>query len=294
MCADFSPFDPDNQAAYREWRASKLDSYPASASDLCVSLSGVALSPDELAQLSQQLRKTGMAIYRLPSEVAVDKSFVRGLGQDFGLQHLDGNLCADDDGITSLQVMESGRKGGYIPYSNRPLTWHTDGYYNDAAHQIHAVILHCVRPAASGGENLLMDHEMAYLQLRDESPALVKALMQVDAMTIPPNVEQGETVRGEVTGPVFSIDVAGRLHMRYSARTRNIQWHLDAATQDAMAMLQSLMSDNNPYVFRYRLDAGEGILSANVLHNRTGFEDQPDTPGRLLYRARYYDLIQTT
>ena len=45
----------------------------------------------------------------------------------------------------------------------------------------------------------------------------------------------------------------------------------------------------------YRLRPGEGILSNNSLHNRTGFRDDPQTGHvRLLYRARYYERIAGT
>jgi hypothetical protein len=42
------------------------------------------------------------------------------------------------------------------------------------------MLLHCVRPAASGGVNRLLDPELAYIALRDAVPALVRALMQPD------------------------------------------------------------------------------------------------------------------
>ncbi|MCP5430235.1 MAG: taurine catabolism dioxygenase TauD, partial [Chromatiaceae bacterium] len=38
---------------------------------------------------------------------------------------------------------------------------------------------------------------------------------------------------------------------------------------------------------------GWGLISNNVLHDRSGFEDDPDPARkRLLYRARYYDRIR--
>ena len=65
-------------------------------------------------------------------------------------------------------------------------------------------MLHCVQSAASGGENALMDHEVAYILLRDENPDYIRAFMQPDAMTIPPRMdEKGETARRVETGPVF-------------------------------------------------------------------------------------------
>ena len=52
-------------------------------------------------------------------------------------------------------------------------------------------MLHCVSPAADGGENGLLDPEIAYLRLRDENPEFIRALMAPDAMTIPANTEEG-------------------------------------------------------------------------------------------------------
>ncbi len=83
---------------------------------------------------------------------------------------LDRNWLADDDGISSVTVPGEGGRGDYIPYTNRPIRWHTDGYYNPPERRIRAMVLHCVAPAASGGENALLDHEIAYLLLRDAIP----------------------------------------------------------------------------------------------------------------------------
>lgn len=288
-----SPFSLSCDAAYRQWREAKLYHYPQSADALRVELSGVALTQADRQHLLRLIHKTNMVIYALPDPVQGDKAFVRRLGRSLGLERLDGNLCADDDAITSLQVMDSGRHRAYIPYSNRRLSWHTDGYYNLPEQAIRAIVMHCVRDAAEGGENLLLDHEIAYIQLRDRNPQFIEALMRPDAMTIPANVEEGEEIRAEQSGPVFSLQADnGQLHMRYSARTRNIVWHDDTLTAEAVACLNELLSPNNPYVIRYRLKPGEGIICNNVLHNRTGFSDD-ETSGhkRLLYRARYYDRI---
>jgi hypothetical protein len=35
---------------------------------------------------------------------------------------------------------------------------------------------------------------------------------------------------------------------------------------------------------------GMGLLCANVLHNRSGYSEDPEYP-RLLYRARYHDEL---
>ncbi|HHO69330.1 MAG TPA: taurine catabolism dioxygenase TauD [Gammaproteobacteria bacterium] len=289
-----SPFEPGDEAAYGAWRERKLADFPASIGELRVPVAdGLRLQPAETAAIGEALRRANLAVYRLADPSSGDKVLVRQLGRQFGLERLDDNLCADEDAITSLQVVGRRREGEYIPYTDRRLNWHTDGYYNSPDRQIRAIVMHCVRPAAEGGENALLDHEIAYILLRDEDPALVEALMQPDAMTIPPNVQDGRVLRPAQGGPVFSVDAHGHLHMRYSARARNIEWKDDARVRRAAERLLGLFEDASPYIFRHRLEAGEGIISNNVLHCRTAFSDDPAAGrGRLLYRARYFDRAQ--
>jgi hypothetical protein len=148
-----------------------------------------------------------------------------------------------------------------------------------------------VRPARAGGENALLDPELAYLALRDASPSHIRALMQPDAMTIPAREDETGVARAAQAGPVFSVDADGRLHLRYTARTRSIVWKDDPPTRAAVAALEALLA-TSPWVQRVRLDAGMGLVGHNVLHDRSGFVDDPAAP-RLLYRARFVDRIAT-
>jgi alpha-ketoglutarate-dependent taurine dioxygenase len=155
------------------------------------------------------------------------------------------------------------------------------------------MVLHCVRPAMAGGENALMDHEMAYIALREANRDWLRALMAKDAMTIPERLDEDGVARAEQSGPVFSVDPeSGALHMRYTARTRSILWKDDAATRAAAAFLQQLLAADRPDVFRLRLGPGMGLVCNNVLHDRAGFVHDPMEP-RLLYRARYLDRVAT-
>ncbi|BAZ94324.1 hypothetical protein TspCOW1_07110 [Thiohalobacter sp. COW1] len=290
-----NPFDPEAAAAYAVWRELKLARLPASA-ELVVSLADPRrLTPAEHAAMLDRLQRVNLVLYQFDPAIT-DKHAIRALGRQFGLERLDGNLCADADSITSLQVSSDGAKGEYIPYTDRRLSWHTDGYYNSPDQQIRGIVMHCVRPAAAGGESAFLDHELAYILIRDANPAWIRALMAPTAMTIPANVSQGRTIRPAHSGPVFSVDPAtGALHMRYSARTRNIVWRDDPDTRAAAAFLQELWSGDCPYVYHHRLVSGQGIICNNTLHNRSGFRDDPDPDrGRLLYRARYYDRVAGT
>ncbi len=293
-----SPFLTINQAAYAAWRRWKLTGYPTESSFLSVDISDpFNIDNHTLEKIISKISKVGSVHYRTRLDNPADKSVPWRIGCQLGLERLDGNLCSDADSLSSLCVREQGsRHEGYIPYTNRPLSWHTDGYYNLPGEQIRAMVLHCARPAASGGENRLFDPEILYIRLRDENPAYIDALMDEDVMTIPPNVENGVQLRGARTGPVFSIDPdTGTLHCRYTARKRNILWKDDPLVQEAVMYIEDLLNSDDDHIYTVRLRAGEGLISNNALHNRTGFIDDPNTGQvRLIYRARYYDRIRGT
>jgi alpha-ketoglutarate-dependent taurine dioxygenase len=293
----FKPFDLSDERAYRRWREQKLDGYPVTATALLVPVKNLArLDAAEHAALLQRCCKANMAFYQVSDGAAAGRDDIRSLGRQFGLEGLDTNLRADEDSITSLRVMPEAAGTHYIPYTNRPLNWHTDGYYNRLDEQVRGFVLHCVTAAASGGDNLLLDPEIAYLLLRDENPDYVAALMQPDTMTIPPNVENGVELRPLQSGPVFSVEKGtAALHMRYTARNRSIAWRDDRNTRLAAGFLAELLASDSAYIIRHRLESGQGVICNNVLHRREAFTDAAASgQERLLYRARYHDRIAGT
>jgi alpha-ketoglutarate-dependent taurine dioxygenase len=328
-----SPFDLANDTGYRAWRDARLAAYPRSVDELVVPLADPRdLTPAEFAALADRCARTNMAIYSAPHLPAADKSIPRELGRQLGLVRLEGNYLADEDGLSSITPADdegSGVRGDYIPYTHKPINWHTDGYYNAPDRRILGMTLHCAQDAESGGENALLDHEIAYIQLRDVNSDYVAALMQPDAMTIParmdevslsptlrplpnppplageganatpkPIDERGQTLgptqtiaRPEQSGPVFAVDPAeGFLVMRYTARTRSIVWKADALTQAAVRTLTEILADSE-YILTARLAPGMGLVCNNLLHTRSAFSDSPQRR-RLLYRGRYYDRLR--
>ena len=291
--SDQYPFDLDNEVAYQRWREWKLQQAPRTVAELIVEVDDACtLSTAEHAALLARCRCANMAIYVNRARDA-DKDVARLIGRQFGLENLDANWLADEDGVSQIKVCSDSQRHGFIPYTYRPIKRHTDGYYNPPERRIRAMVLHCVQSAEEGGENRLMDHEMAYLLLRDANPDLARALFAPDAMTIPERVDEDGVARTAQTGPVFSIEENGALHMRYTARTRSIEWKQDEMTLVAVALLEKLLSSASPYVYRARLEPGMGLLCNNVLHDRASFTDDADHP-RLLQRARFYDRIAGT
>jgi hypothetical protein len=287
------PFNLDEDDAYRRWRDRKLETAPTTLADVVVEIGDPrGLRDIERQAMLDRCRRANMAIYIGSTGNQAHKAIPVTMGAHFGLNRLDHNRGADDDAITSLTVQTDAAHRHYIPYNNLPIGWHTDGYYNPASHQIHGLLLHCVQPAESGGENALLDHEIAYMLVRDRNPEHIRALMHPSCMTIPAHAIDGVEVRAEQAGPVFSVGPNGHLHMRYTDRSRHIVWRDDPSTADAVSCLKDVLRTPSPWHLKGRLEAGWGLISNNVLHTRTGFTDGP-VP-RLLYRARYYDRIDGT
>lgn len=292
----FEWLDLDAAAAYLGWREARLKAAEAAR--------GLAPVPvPSLAELSDQTRDalvrrcdlTNFAVYSCtepagdPARVAAD---LRRFAARFGLRIAEAHRSAGDQGIVALHPSQEAGKRGYIPYSTRPMNWHTDGYYNALGERISAFVLHCVRQAADGGENQILDPEILYIRLRDANPDYLRALMHPQAMTIPENREPDGTLRPASIGPVFYPDPeTGRLQMRYTARTRSITWRDDPMTQAAERFIRDHLAAGDPLAVTIRLEPGQGILNNNVLHNRTGFAGQPDQD-RLIYRVRFHNRVQ--
>lgn len=284
------PFDLADDEAYRRWRREKLHEYPVTATALDVTIADPgALSATERQALVDCCARFNMAFYSC--RAPMDEAALLALARRLGLRRLERPLLTGGSGVTRLEVATIGPAADYVPYSSRPLGWHTDGYYNSGTDSVRSFVLHCARGPASGGESRFLDPEIAYIRLRDRDPGLIEALMRPDALTIPANVRDGKILRPACSGPVFQV-LDGRLAMRYTARPRYAVWASGSRLAEARRCLETLLDSDDAAIVRHRLRAGEGIVANNVLHCRAGFADAPDAgAGRLVYRARFRDRV---
>ncbi len=288
------PFDLDNTETYLRWRDYKLAHALVNTSELIVEIKDpAAVTVAERAELMSRWQRGNMVIYA--SRTEMDERAVQNFAAQFGLNRLDANWLAGEQGITRITICnDDGKRQSYIPYTDRAIKWHTDGYYNPPERQIRGMLLHCAQSAGVGGENRVMDHEIAYLLLRDANVDFIRALSAGDAMIIPERVDETDGVRPAQSGPVFSVDsLGGALHMRYTARARSIEWKQDELTRAAVAHLEQILASPTPHIHSLRLERGMGLLCNNVLHDRTAFADDLTKP-RLLFRARYLDRLTTS
>ena len=292
------PWDLRDDARYLEWRSGKLFRAQDAGQKLApVEIRDLANPGEtEKSELRRRCETFNAAFYAYTGPAVADedvRDMLWGFSQQLGLRIAERHRSAGRHGIVALRVSDKARQKGYIPYSRRPMNWHTDGYYNTPAEKIRAMVLHCVRPARDGGVNQFMDPEIAYIRLRDENPDYIAALMHPETMTIPENREADGSVRPASVGPVFSQDPeTGALEMRYTARTRSIKWRDDALTKEAVARLNALLSGGDPFMQTVKMGPGQGVLCNNSLHNRTGFDpDQNQDSERLLFRIRFHNRV---
>ena len=290
-----SPFDLRNSASYAAWRKEKLTAGKRALAAGFIEISDpMNMDDSEVEAILAQCRDTNIALYSTPPES--DDSILRGnlraMAERLGMGDPEGHRSKGEAAIVALTVSNRPSQRGFIPYTRKAINWHTDGYYNAPDNTIRGFILHCVQDAMAGGVNQVLDNDIAYIRLRDENPDYITALMHPEAMTIPKTHEEDGTLRPASIGPVFHVE-GDALIMRYTARTRSIEWRDDPITHEAVAFLQNLLVEGDPLMLEAKLKPGQGVFNNNALHNRTAFD--PSEVGnhsrRIMYRVRFNNRI---
>lgn len=295
------PLSISSSADFDVWARHKLSLYSPEAKQRLLQPLEIDVEQGfnnaQLITLRQQVQDYNLAIYQIAENRKIEPESINAMAAQLGLKALDANLCANEDLIsvitdTSHDSPGSDQRKRYIPYSNKPLNWHTDGYYNPYHQRVRSIWLHCQQAASRGGENSFIDPEIVYILLRQENPWFIEALSHPEVMRIPANIENGKSVRDETSSSVFQVSEGfSQLEMRFSQRKRHIIWRDDSLTREALAFLNELLEQDLIWRIDYRLQAGQGVISNNTLHRRSAYED--DAGSRRVYiRARYYNRIQ--
>ncbi|MBF0195374.1 MAG: TauD/TfdA family dioxygenase [Magnetococcales bacterium] len=288
-------FNLGDDKAYQVWRDAKLAGYPQSLAELLVEIQDpTSLTLNERIAILKVCAKSNMVVYAVQKPGTIKDNPLPALLKQLGVTDIDYNLGASDSGLSKLSPggAAHGPFANYIPYRQAQIGWHTDGYYNPNDRQVQALALYCERSSHEGGENELLDHEIAYIKLRDENPEFIKTFMDPEVMTIPARMDGDKVARPDRTGPVFSVK-GGNLHMRYTARTISIKWKDSPEVKAANNALTRIMNTPSPYIIRGRLEHGLGLISNNVLHTRKAFKDLAEGPKRELYRLRCFDRVES-
>ena len=268
-------------AEFLKWAEEKERNIPHNIDGILVNIHDINnVKTSEIAKIRETINKFNSCIYSSKMALKSNTNLLR-FAESVGMRTYDRNNIESNE-ISTITPLEN-NKINYIPYTDKSLNWHTDGYYDKKS--IFSWLLHCVHPATHGGENYLLDHELAlreYVLRYDD----INNLMSEDALTIP---ESKDTSRSEISTYIFSIkNQYKKLHMRFSMRKDNIGTSPKAG--DAVTKLkQTIENDCAKYSLTYKLQTNEGIITNNILHGRKAFKD--DKVKRKLLRIRSYERL---
>ncbi|OED41892.1 hypothetical protein AB833_08635 [Chromatiales bacterium (ex Bugula neritina AB1)] len=227
-----------------------------------------------LATLCNTVRDYGFCHYQWTDTPDNLSDSINRLNHCLGLTVTDNGVITDANALSVLQDLEGTEQGRFIPYTSRAMNWHTDGYYNTREQSVRCFTLHCVQPAQSGGELMLMDTGLLLIRLYDLNPGIVALLWHPQAMTLPGNSDKLGHHRPDRTAPLFFTHDDGTLGTNFTTRSRHIEWR-DEATRQAAATAKECIDLSADCHHCIRLTRFQGIVTRNILHARRAFTDPP-------------------
>ena len=264
---------------YNRWASDKLGSYTNNINNLMVEIRNpLKLSKSEKDKCFKILKSQNMVFFNIGKPQKNIGFSLQELARQFGMGNYELDSQSNETGLTKIQVETNKDHGEYIPYTNKPLNWHTDGYYNSIKNTILSWLLYCENSSVSGGTNKFMDHEIAYI-LYNQKYQNIHELMTKDVYTIP---ENKINLRLETKGYIFRF-INKKLHMRFSMREKNIVWKKSII--DSVNNLKKIIKESTEFHVNHKLLPGQGVLTNNIIHMRTTFTNTKNK-NRLLYRLR--------
>jgi hypothetical protein len=191
--------------------------------------------------------------------------------------HFAGRPSSRDGGTAVWCVRPRGSTGKFSMGSG-PADLHTDSTYHDRPEPF--VLLYVERPAAQGGESLVLHIDDLQTDL-DDFPAAADtgALLRAPIW----RWKRPAAFGGGQTSGHAVLDGSG---VRW--RWDNLIMDGAGECQSRAARLLASVARNSRAVRKLRLDRGDALLIDNrcVLHGRSGFVDR----ARQLYRIRFWEL----
>ncbi|MFD2868182.1 TauD/TfdA family dioxygenase [Kurthia populi] len=233
----------------------------------------------------------GFAIYEIINNNKEIKLFLEELASFFNLGQpykppIYDNTNLYKDGINKLNISE----GAHVAFqTNKAQDLHCDGTLEEIG-LIKTSLLHCVRPAANGGENIIFNSIGAFHNLYKigGNRKALESLLKPNALKrCAINVTGAEYV-----GPVFKM-TNEKLISRFSKDNTSCwkeSFVKDDSIKKAYDLINKLILDESTYSIKFKLEKNQGIIIANdrVAHGRTAFYDNK----RKLYRGLYKEILR--
>ena len=265
---------------YKRWADKKLQGFSKKLDDLIVEINNPnSVSKSEKNIILKTIKQHNIVFFQINKGTINLKSSIKTLASQVGLGNYEVDSKSDNDGLTEIKIHNSMKPSAeYIPYTDKQLNWHTDGYYNNENNLILSWLLFCKSQSENGGMNKYMDHEIAYI-LFNKSFDNIGDLMLHNAYRIPENELTG---RKAIDNAIFSF-IKNKLYMKFSMREKNIIWN--NKSKEAANNLKDIINSSKKYHISHKFSEGQGVITNNIIHMRTSFTNL-EKKNRLLYRLR--------
>ena len=272
---------------YKRWADKKLQGFSNKLDDLIVEIDNPnAISKSEKNIMLKTINQHNIVFFQINKGTLNLKSSIKALASQIGLGNYEIDSKSDNDGLTEIKIHNSMKPSAeYIPYTDKQLNWHTDGYYNNEKNLILSWLLFCKSQSENGGMNKYMDHEIAYI-LFNKNFDNIDDLMLHNAYRIPENKLTG---RKAVDNAIFSF-IKNKLYMKFSMREKNIIWN--DKSKEATNNLKDIINSSKKYHISHKFSEGQGVITNNIIHMRTSFTNL-EKKNRLLYRLRSKKRMET-
>jgi len=255
-----------------------------------VEVHGSDPSPKAKAAVAEQYARFGFAVFR-NSDGAIPPAEMRELGARLGLgaiytppylraQQHQSLLAAK--GVALIQPSESGSNLTHTTFqTGREESLHVDGTVAPIG-LVQTSFLYCNSSASLGGDTVLFNAVGAFVDLFKRDTNLVAPLLNPRAL----RRGSPDDASGECVGPVFSVK--GRKIVTSFSINATARWNTGTTgvpgLSEARDALMQCASAGSPYLLRFGLESGMGLIMANdsIAHGRTAFFDNPPRVRRML------------
>lgn len=233
----------------------------------------------------------GFAIYELDKESISEENTIGEIATylNLGKPYTPGiyiNSNIYKDGINKLSVS----KGNHRAFqTNNAQGLHCDGTIERIG-LIKTSIIHCVKAAKQGGENIIFNSVGVFHDLykNHENRKTLEVLFEDDALKrLAVNVANQEYI-----GPVFKI-INDKLISRFS-NDNTCSWKesfdKDSRFEEAFNAINNYAVENSPFFIEFKLADNQGIVLANdrIAHGRRAFVGKD----RIFIRGLYKESLQ--
>ena len=246
-------------------------------------LESVALDPEALPTFMEDIRAMREEAWGGNNFVVIQPVEGLSLEQQMAVPWLIGQvlghtLVQNQQGHRYYIITDRGgriEEGARYSQTSQGGSFHTDGVNQKDNYEF--MVLHCVVPAAEGGDSILLDGRMVYDDLRENAPPELEVLQQ-DFLWEYKGVRPGEFYHE----PILRL-VEGNPQWRYLRDYIEEAARLcgEPLSAEAMAALDRLDESlaNPAFQFRFKLDAGQTavVRDRSVFHGRNPFRDAPGT-----------------